>query len=287
MIGNPFPIRQDPDLQRNPDIAYNSQEDEFLVIYENGWAGGLHDISAQRVKASDGSLLSWRNIATGLSELRTNPSVAYNQSRNEYLIVYIYRPVDIYQPSDVYGKLTSANMGTLGNELIISDKPICEENVSVGVGPDEYLVVWADRVCGINDSNIYARRLKGDGSLIGPSEGFPITMNVIYQSNPSVAFGKNHAYLVVWRHVPTASNNVWDVYGRYVMPGHDKAADSEFEISNFPSFDSSVDVGCEQSGNCLVVMDNILVSGGDLEIQGRMVMAPKQIYLPTILHRTY
>jgi hypothetical protein len=282
-MGNPFPIRQDPDHQRRPDITYNIQDDEFLVVYENAWASGLHDIAAQRIKASDGSLLSWRNIATGTSQARTHPSVAYNESRNEYLIAYLYQPVDIYQPSDIYGKVSSATMGVLSNELIISDKPVCEQKVSVGAGPDEYLVVWADRVCGTNDSNIYARRLKGDGSLTGPTGGFPILINPHYLSNPSLAFGQNHAYLVVWRHVPNNSTTIWDVYGNYVIPGQDKPADIEFEISNFPSWDSSVDVACEQSGNCLVVMNNLLVSGGDLEIQGRIVMSPRQIYIPIIV----
>jgi hypothetical protein len=30
-------------------------------------------------------------------------------------------------------------------------------------------------------------------------------------------------------------------------------------------------------------MNNLLVSGGDLEIQGRIVMSPRQIYIPIIV----
>jgi len=281
-MSNPFPIRQDPDHQWSPDVAYNSRDDEFLVVYENGWAGGLHDIAAQRVSASDGSLLSWRNIATGPSQVRTEPAVAYNESRNEYLIVYLFQPVDIYQPTDIYAKVSSATMGELSNELVISDKPICEQKVAAGAGPDEYLVVWADRVCSTNESNIYARRISGDGSPSGPPGGFPLKTDPYYESNPSLAFDKNNGYLVAWRHVPDDSLTIWDVLGNYILPGQDQPVGIDFEISNFPSWDSGVEVACKLAGNCLVVMNNYLVPGGDLELHGRMVTTPGPIYFPVV-----
>jgi hypothetical protein len=59
-----FPIKNETGLQVAPRVAYNNVHDEYLVVYENAWADGLKDIAAQRVRASDGALLSWRNIAS-------------------------------------------------------------------------------------------------------------------------------------------------------------------------------------------------------------------------------
>jgi len=281
-ISNPFPIRQEAEHQQNPAVAYNSQDDEFLVVYENGWTGSnFNDIAARRVRASDRALLSWRNIASGAPDLRTRPDVAYNGARNEYLIAYTYQPGSYLNPGDVYGKVTSADMGTLSSEISIRTGAGCQGEVSAAAGPDEYLVVWQDRVCGTNEANIYARRVNGAGEPQGPAAGFPLTIAPAYQTLPSVAYGAGCGYLVAWRHVP-GTPQVWDVYGRYVRPGHDAAADAEFTISNIPSWDTGEDVACAPSGDCLVVMDNYAGGASDLEIQGRMV-ALHHVYLPLVV----
>ena len=279
----PFTITQEVDRQQNPAVAYNSQDDEFLVVYENEWAGGMHDIAARRVRASDGALLSWRNIATvpspGMTDLRTYPAVAYNAARNEYLITYTFQSVDIYGFGDVYGKLTSANMADLKREIHICDSAVSQLwTTSVAAGPDEYMVVWADRLSSPDLDDVCARRLDGAGTPQGSTCGFPIALGAGYQMHPMVSYGAGYGYLVVWRYVH-GTPDAWDVYGRYVMPGRDAATGDAFLVSNTPSFDTGEDVSCSLAGNCLVVMDNYVAGATDYEIQGRMVM-PHRICLP-------
>jgi len=279
----PFTVTQQVERQQNPAVAYNRQDDEFLVVYENEWAGGLSDIAAQRVRAGDGALLSWRNIATvpspGMTDLRTYPAVTYNPARNEYLITYTFQPVDIYHDGDVYGKVTSGSMANLSEEIHICDSAVSQLwTSSVAAGPDEYMVTWVDRLGSPDLDDVYARRLNGAGTPQGSMCGFPIAVGVGYQMHPTVSFGAGYGYLLVWRYVH-GTPDAWDVYGRYVMPGRDTPSGDPFLVSNTPSFDAGEDVSCSIVGNCLVVMDNYVAGATDYEIQGRMVMLHR-IYLP-------
>ena len=53
--------------QYSPDIAYNSVHNEYLVVWENEWAGGYHDVYARRVSA-DGRILSWFAVASNTNK---------------------------------------------------------------------------------------------------------------------------------------------------------------------------------------------------------------------------
>jgi hypothetical protein len=97
-----------------------------------------------------------------------------------------------------------------------------------------------------------------------------------------VGYGAGYGYLLVWRHVPAGMLGIWDVYGRYVMPGHDWPTGEGFQVSDTESFDTGVRVGCAPSGSCMVAMDNIY-SGTDLDIQGRVV-SPHRVHLPLVVN---
>jgi len=105
-ISQEFSIRVETGKQWLPSVTYNSQDDEYLVVYSNLWPGGMEDIAAQRVRAVDGVLESWANVATGAGEIRGRPDVAYNSMQNEYLIAYDFvglspsHPPQIIPPTD-------------------------------------------------------------------------------------------------------------------------------------------------------------------------------------------
>jgi hypothetical protein len=203
--------------------------------------------------------------------------VAYNVARNEYLIVYTYQPTDTNDPGDVYGKVSSASMGTLSGELHICDTGVSQLwYPTVAAGPDEYLVVWTNRYGAPNDDDIFARRVSGSGILQGASGGFPIAQGAGYQLSPAVAYGAGYGYLVTWHDVPTG----WHTFGRYVLPGYDAAAGAGFEVSDSYGFDVGVEVACAPSGTCLMVTSP--ASPTDYEVLGRMV-SPHRVYLPLTL----
>lgn len=282
----PFPIRVDSDEQWNARVAYNNQNDEYLVVYQNDWLGGLKDIAAQRVRASDGALQSWRNIASGANQWHIDPHVAYNAARNEYLIAYSFY-VNPYTEADVRGKVTSFNMDTLSSEIAICNEPDNQNDIAVAAGPDEYLVVWAAEEVGTTDGyDIMGRRVSGAGAPLG-SGGFTIAGagDTKLYNEPAVAYSPGYGYLVAWAHdVDPGGAFAYDVGGRYVMPGQNQAAGNWFALDNSAYGQTKPDLACDLMGDCLVVEEDEWspAGAGDYEIRGRFVR-PHHVYLPLAL----
>lgn len=134
----------DPEPQRsNAAIAYNDQQDEYLVVWNNEWPGGQQDVYARRVTA-DGDLLAWFTVATGAND-KYAPAVSFNSVAEEYLIVWLYTPAGGGDANEVWGRLVSWNGAALGPEFkIISWPNRFFSNLSVAWNSnlDEYLVVW-------------------------------------------------------------------------------------------------------------------------------------------------
>jgi len=288
-----MPIRVESGTQYNAAVAYNSQDDEFLVVYENWWANGLRDIAAQRIKASTGALASWRNIATGTGEWRFDPSVAYNEARNEYLITYTHSPSASQFDGDILGKVATANLGVLSSEIQIASGARDQRSSTVAAGPDEYLVVWSDGDASTNDYDLYGRRVSGEGIPLGSPGGFVISSSTATnrREDPDVAFDGRCGYLVAWSYAEGGSPgwppSVQDVYGARVAVGQDSIAGSEFAIDDGSALQSHPAVACSPWGQCLVVEQDKWSPASNMgwEIRGRMVMlnCPHQVYLPLLL----
>jgi hypothetical protein len=280
-----FIINVDGDKQWVPAVTYNSQHDEYLVVYENWWAGGLRDIDAQRVRASDGQLLgpaSGYNVATAPNTVRRLPDVAYNAARDEYLVAYTYQAS--VTNGDIYGKIATFNFGILSSEKIICADSYNQDSPAVAAGPNEYLVVWEDSALG---TSIAARRVSGDGILQGSPGGFCIACSgsEIYVE-PGIAYGNIYGYLVTWR-LTSGSASDDDIYGRFVKPGQDAPSDSQFVIDDNLLSQREPALACGTHGDCLVVQeDNYSVAMPmDYEIRGRFVLA-HHVYLPLILRNS-
>jgi hypothetical protein len=275
-----FAINIDADKQWNPAVAYNSQDDEYLVVYENWWAGGLRDIDARRID-KDGNPQGWGsgvNIATGAGQQRVFPDVAYNQARNQYLVVYTF---DIGSDGHIYGKVASANLGTLGSEIAICNDSNDQYFPAVAAGPDEYLVVWEDGTWGTNDYDIYARRVSGAGVPEGPAGGFAVAFTTSnLHVEPAVSYGSVYGYLVTWRYASGGASGD-DIYARRVRAGADAAWGSEFAIDNDDYPQRTPAVACGTSGDCLVVEADSW-PGSDYEIRARFVLA-RRVYVPLVL----
>ncbi len=272
-----IPIDTDTDKDWYPAVAYNSQNDEYLVVYEKYISGTRRDIEAQRVKASDGSLLSWRNIAGAANQIRRLPDVAYNATRNEYLIAYTYQSPPTAD-GDIFGKVTSANMGTLSSEIQIVYNTYEQDTVALAAGPDEYLAVWEDGPSPTHRT-IYGRRVSGTGTL---QPFIPIADHSGQACiEPAVAYGAGYGYLVAWRYASGGTTGD-DVYGRYVMPGQDSPAGSEFAIDNDTSSQRAPAVACATTGDCLMAEEDNNSAGGDYEIRGRLVWL-YHVYVPIML----
>jgi hypothetical protein len=82
-IGNWFIISGDGEQEVFPVVAYNSQRQEYLVVWYNDRAGN-DDIRAQRLSKYGAPLGGPFYISAGSGADRRYPDVAYNSVQDQY-----------------------------------------------------------------------------------------------------------------------------------------------------------------------------------------------------------
>ena len=151
--------RQRNSAEYSPAIAYNSVRNQYLVVWENGWDGGYHDVYAQRISGS-GQLLSWFALTSASGHSQTNPDVAYDPVNDRYLVVWVQDSSGNGSNWDVYGSFVPWN----GPTSALTEFPICSWSsnqghpaVAYGRAQQEFLVVWKSESVGV-PGYISARR---------------------------------------------------------------------------------------------------------------------------------
>lgn len=279
------------DAMMCPAVAYNSQDDEYLVVYSVVVNGGQAiGIIAQRVKASDGSLLGYAEVALSLGEQRNCPDVAYNPMRNEYLIAYGWHASLDPRPYQIRGKVTASNLDgvSASSEITIccDDASYQPADVAVAAGLNEYLLVFAD-ISGPT-ADVLARRVSGTGAPQGPADGFFITTTRYSdKAGQDVACSPGSSYSVMYS-LRTGDKTDMDVRGRYVRPHGDAPWGSESAVDSSLQYQGNPAVACAPLGDCLVVWeDNRSPAGGkeDFDIRGRFVWLSR-VFLPLVLRQS-
>ena len=226
VIGLPFPISMLPDPvdERAPAVAYNSQDGEFLVVWENDRPFADNDIYAQRISL-DGRLLSWFYVADG-----SYPDVAYSPRHNEYLVVYTK---EVGGDWDVYGQRVDYT-GPLGLPFTIANYGITDElrpRVDYNTHPshDAYLVVWYEIVYETSTYvDVRGQLVTGvEGAGVGGTNLLDTETDIAvgttdYNLLPDVAYNLNHnEFLVVFSRDPSLAldSDALDLYGRRMTAG--------------------------------------------------------------------
>lgn len=182
--------------QQQASIAYNSQDDEYLVVWHDQRAGN-YDIYGQRVDA-DGSLPDYTFAICTDDSNQLNPAVAYNLDANQYLVVWDDRRND---DGDIYGQIVEADGDLLGGNIVAADAGTTGRHLPRLVyNPisGEFLVVYGYAA---ENNNIRGRRLGVTGSpVVGEID---IATGATEQYYPDVACRTlepgGGSYLVVWR----------------------------------------------------------------------------------------
>jgi len=217
---------------RYPAVAYNSADNEYLVVWSgDDDTGGLVDeefeIYGQRVNAATGAeigtdlRLSDMGPGGDANYDAYRPAVAYNSASNEYLVVW-YGDDDtgslVYDETEIFGRRVDAATGTgIGtNDFRLSDMgPDGDANydawdpaVAYNSAGNEYLVVWyGDDDTGElvnNENEIFCQRVSAAGAEIGTdfrlSDMGPDGDRYYGTWHPAVAYNSaDNEYLVVWR----------------------------------------------------------------------------------------
>jgi hypothetical protein len=251
LLGNQIVVSDFPNTEYAPAAAYNVQHDEYLVVWHNTWTGPVREVWASRV-SGQGQIIDSFKIATDLSPNDNfNPAVAYDPSRDRYLVVWSYDYYGDGSDWGLYGRFIPWD-GPDSNlvEFPINNWPQNQEDPQVAYGglQDEFLVVW-NNVDKNFDTSIYARRVYADGSGF-PDGPFWITGSATEQRiDPSLAYNvSRNEYLITF-------DNGSDIFGKRIQGDGDIILGSgEFTIAGWPDAETQPAVAsCPGTDNYLVL----------------------------------
>lgn len=225
LVGGPFFISGGEGVKRrNPDVTYNSKQQEYLIVWEHEPDGARPNIMARRVSGTGEMRSGELPLGTGPAlRLRTRPAIAYAWTSDRYMVVW-ESLVQGASSSDIEAQVLSAWAALEGSNFQIAtgstNHSYEDPDLAYNRSRNEYLVAWTwhDKV-GPN-YDIKARRVTQDGILLDselligyhtPDEWHPAVHALPTVPNA----GK---YLVVWELRYTASDG--DIYSREVSgPG--------------------------------------------------------------------
>lgn len=286
-VGNEFYLGTGPALRNRykPAVAYASTSDKFLVVWESMAVAGVSgDIEAQVVSgtgALEGNnfLLAQGNYEYSFDE----PELAYNRSRNEYLVAWVRDQVAINQ-KDIFGTRVTRDGVILDNPALVIGYHTPPETAPVVAAiptiPDYggYMVAWELHYTA-SDYDVYARTISGSGGLN------PVVIVVNSGSNemmPAIAGQESiDQYLITFSRYFAPPYTNTDLFGKIASINGDLVS-SEKKIVAFSGTRSAAIGG--PGSDYLVVCENSQ-SDGTLDIVGRLWGVRVFTYMPTILRQ--
>ncbi len=225
-VGEDFLVTDAANHQSAPALAFNPEDNEFLLAYRDARVNSLADIYIQRVR-SDGRLLGNAVAVTSDDPIQDHARVAYLPAADRYLVVWTDNR-HITDTPDVYGQLVRRD-GTLdGGNFPIAAYAGGQVSPRVVAGEDAFLVVWGNAEGWT--SRVQGQRVSGTGALLGPR--CDISDGTAWAGQPDVAYRPAvNRYLVVWADARGADQ---DIYAQQVLPDGTLAGDN-IPVTNAPN----------------------------------------------------
>ncbi|HOU13536.1 MAG TPA: hypothetical protein PKZ84_10500 [Anaerolineae bacterium] len=225
-IGEDFLLTDAASHQSVPALAFNPEDNEFLLAYRDSRINSLPDIYVQRVR-SDGHLLGDAVAVTNDAAIQDYARVAYLPAADRYLVVWTDNR-HITDTPDVYGQLVRRD-GTLdGGNFPIAVYAGGQVSPRVVAGADAFLVVWGNAEGWT--SRVQGQRVSGTGALLGAR--FDISDGTAWAGQPDVAYRPAvNRYLVVWADTRGVDQ---DIYAQQVLPDGTLAGDN-IPVTNAPN----------------------------------------------------
>ena len=201
-----------------PDVTYNTQNDEYLVVWNHSATPTTPPFCIRGQRLSGTGQLSGGVIdITDCSSTTTygfNPAVAYASTEDKYLVVWSGRASSATS-LNVMGQVVASGGSLIGGNFAIAqgDASYSHENPDLAYNHrrNEYMIAWQRRVISTTYVDIYCRRVQGNGTPMSPA-----STEIMADSTPSYypavaampSFASQGQYLVVWEdaYTPTDRN---------------------------------------------------------------------------------
>jgi len=229
--------------QRNPAIAC-SPEGRCLAVWENSIEDNWRIYGQWTV---NGELEDENFPISAAPSNQYDPAIAYNSSKDEYLVSWWDDRDYVMSGYNIYGRLIASNGEARGGDCPITAVPGDQQHpdITYNSTDGEYLVAWQDLRHG--DWDIFGRRISDDCTQL--DNGFSISRVPGLQRHPAVAYNStDNQYLTVWW-----DNRNWqitdeDIYGQVVS--HDGTPlNGNFPISTAEGLQGYPDVAYNSAGN--------------------------------------
>jgi hypothetical protein len=240
-----------PDRDRyHPAVAYNSNLREYLVAWHQ-IALGTRQVYT-RLVSRDGTPLGYPNRITA-AEWRDNfqPAVAYDETDDQYLVVWMVDADGDGKRYEIWGQLLRANNEPVALVFRIytwANRKFWTPKVVWNKQTNKFYVIWnafdatTDQPTDIAGIHVSADGVPEASATIITTSQSPHQANLAY----NYWGGK---YFIVWRHY--IAGNDWDIYGIF-LDADGNILGSEFPI-NIETVDSQLPAVACSHGYCLVV----------------------------------
>lgn len=264
-VGSRFMIADQPVDTDFSTVAYNSQNQEYLVVWHNDRPAN-DDIYGQRVSKNGTLIGPWFSIVAGAGAERYYPHVAYNSKHNEYLVVWevgmaAIRAQRVSATGVLIGSVATLMVTAAGDEVYFP-------GVAYGSGSDQYLVVFVTETAAGN-STIGLVSCAYDVFICFNNSVAPLSATWHYV--PDVAYNpRRDEFLVVWREFTTSGATAKHIYGRRVsLASGLNVVGSVIQISNMSNNEDDPVVAVvprSPDGQYLVAWDVFDTVGMDDEV---------------------
>lgn len=259
------------------DIAYDATNNVYEIVWEQAFSATDHDCYSI-LQDSTGATVPGSLVAIDFTSDRWSaPSTANNRVAQEFLVAAEVTPLG-GSTRIIKGRTRSASGVAMGSQFQISDpaaNAYDQFHASVGgdpttVGPTYYCVTWERVFSAGSDTDIFARIVRTDGTLVGtgviPVDNSGLTLD----ENPSISkscgvtpVGLARDWTIVWQRLAAPGNHDirgarLDWSGTVVNPSF--SIDASGNDDTLPSVSSQVDAGFS-SNNYMAVYSRLLCGG--------------------------
>ncbi len=191
----------------DPDVAYEPNNDRWLVVYERVFSFTDQDIVSRRYSGS-GNLIEEVGVATNTRESR-NPSVGVGAAARDFLIVW---DEDRTVGRQIRGRVRAADSTTqtatsdLATDSGVNDVPQVGGVAATDSRNGDYLVVFANHNFLVSQSQVCMVRVDANG-FSGPSTTLSSPSDFAGDAAINKVRRTNLGWVVAWRTTGTTSSS--------------------------------------------------------------------------------